>query len=171
MPDTCSSLQWSPLRLRTSRQDIREEDFPYLIFFLTMVLLRPKDLRTEHLSQRLCLLRCIDRHQTLERLPTLCHTNVLPTNLQFNIASTNHQHITPININHSILDHVGNLHHLHLRHRNNMAILLLHPGMNQRIALHPRPTRPQAVMTHKTNCHQRLQLRPTVSREYHNYHP
>jgi len=171
MPDTCSSLQWSHLRLRTSRQDTKEEDFPYLISFLTMVLLRPKDLHTEHHSQRVCLPRCIDHHQTPERLPTLCRTNVLYTNLQYNIASTNHRHIMPININHSILDHVGHLHHLHLRHRNNMAILLLYPGMNQRTALHPRPTQPQAVMIHKTNCHQRPQLRPTVSREYHKYHP
>lgn len=121
----------------------------------------------EHHTQQMQAPLCIDHHPTLERLPTPSHTSVLPTNnLQLNIALTNHQHIMPININHSTQDHVD---HLHPQHRNNTSLHLLDLELSQHTALLPRPTPPQAVTTHKTNYPLRLQPRPILSREYHNY--
>jgi hypothetical protein len=120
----------------------------------------------EHHTQQMRAPLCIDHHQTLERLPTPCHTSVLPTNLQLNIASTNHQHIMPTNIKHSTQDHVD---HLHPQYHNNTSLHLLDLELSQRTARLPQPTRPQAVTTHKTNYPLRPQLRPILSREYHNY--
>ena len=143
------------------------EGFLYLIFFLTMLLLLLREHHMEHHTQQMGLPRYID-HQNFARLLTPCRTNVQPTNLKFNIASTNHQHITTININHSTQDCVD---HRHRKHHNNSLHHLLDLELSKRTALRPRPTLPQAVTTHKTNCLLRPQHHPMLSQEYHNYRP
>jgi hypothetical protein len=121
----------------------------------------------EHHNQYQCLPTFTDHHQILARLPTLCHTSGLPINLLFTIAWTNHQHIIPLNFNHSILGHMDHLHH---PHRNNTDIHLLDQETSQRTARLPRLTPPQAATTHKTNYLLRLQPRLIASRKYHSYH-
>jgi len=144
------------------------EGFLYLIFFLTMLLLLLRGPHMEHHTQQMCHPQYID-HQKFARLLTPCRTNVQPTNLRFNIVSTNHQrHITTTNINNSTQDIVD---HPYPQHRNNTLLHLLDLELSKRTALRPRPTLPQAVTTHKTNCLLRPQHHPMLSQEYHNYRP